>query len=829
MKETFRQSSSIASSYAVAWDQYDSTTQSYNLELQLIDINSDGSFSPTSLLSPAITGLSGTGGTSVMVADTDLPAWDFKAGGGAYVLAIAEADSAANETLNLSGTYDAIRFQGYTISSGEVSTDTTGFTLLPDLAAYTADTDVSNEITQPIIASLSPYPGQAAEALQFTESGDNGNDYFVVWNETITSSGSPIGDQVEIAAIKPGGGSVTVEARAEIKIADGDAQNVRIGEFTDPNNSAQDDVVVVYGDDTGTHILEFAVINTGATVNQIADITDPTTQTFDNLTILGNGLIAITYDDLIDSSTGETSQYDFKLFDLAQQGLDNPTLSSTEANYIAGTQLNDTVTGVSGVNNLYYFVGLATTGDIAPADTFTGGASGTGWNIAIFPDARSDYTITTENGSGPPVITNIISNGDDPLHAGSLAVSNVQILAFDPVNDPTPRSNVIDVTGGTYVILGEEFAPLTIQAGATAELDITASGASTSPENVTFAEATGTLVLDQPNDFTGTISGISGSGDVLDLLGYNSSTIVTPGAYSGGDTTLTVSDSGHTTFSITLVGNYSDTAWLAATDASNTGVDIYDPPASAATIIAGGNLDITSASNETVTFTGGTGALVLNDPEGFTGQIVGFTGTAPDAAHSDTVDLVGIDYNSSQFTDTYNSSTSLLTVTDGTNTASITFDDFNATLDFASDDDGGTLITDPPAANSSGATSSGDTSGAPADWGMKFDDDKIALVSGQPQDQSGGADAGGADGQKALLVALYSGDDNFVFHHDLGAENVSLKPHEDAGELANHPDAQLAHQLAALITPDPHTEAMFDLIQNDIQIHHSAQAGHLLH
>ena len=44
----------------------------------------------------------------------------------------------------------------------------------------------------------------------------------------------------------------------------------------------------------------------------------------------------------------------------------------------------------------------------------------------------------------------------------------------------------------------------------------------------------------------------------------------------------------------------------------------------------------------------------------------------------------------------YNSSTGLLSVTDGSHTAGFTFDNFNATLDFASDGNGGTLITDPP-------------------------------------------------------------------------------------------------------------------------------------
>ena len=92
-----------------------------------------------------------------------------------------------------------------------------------------------------------------------------------------------------------------------------------------------------------------------------------------------------------------------------------------------------------------------------------------------------------------------------------------------------------------------------------------------------------------------------------------------------------------------------------------------------------------------------TGSLVLDSPSTFTGKISGFTGTAPDAAHSDTIDLAGIDYSSAHFSESYNASTGVLSVTDGSHSASLTFVDFNGTLDFASDGNGGTLITDPPA------------------------------------------------------------------------------------------------------------------------------------
>jgi hypothetical protein len=61
------------------------------------------------------------------------------------------------------------------------------------------------------------------------------------------------------------------------------------------------------------------------------------------------------------------------------------------------------------------------------------------------------------------------------------------------------------------------------------------------------------------------------------------------------------------------------------------------------------------------------------------------------------IDLVGINYDSSAFSEAYNASNDLLTVTDVTHAASFTFDNFNGTLSFASDGHGGTLITDPPA------------------------------------------------------------------------------------------------------------------------------------
>src|SRR5262249_52014839 len=91
------------------------------------------------------------------------------------------------------------------------------------------------------------------------------------------------------------------------------------------------------------------------------------------------------------------------------------------------------------------------------------------------------------------------------------------------------------------------------------------------------------------------------------------------------------------------------------------------------------------------------GELVLANASAFSGQIIGFGGTAPDAAHSDAIDVCGMDYGSCTFSQVHNGSTDLLTVSDGSTIANLTFDNFNGALSFAADGHGGTLVTDPPA------------------------------------------------------------------------------------------------------------------------------------
>ena len=161
---------------------------------------------------------------------------------------------------------------------------------------------------------------------------------------------------------------------------------------------------------------------------------------------------------------------------------------------------------------------------------------------------------------------------------------------------------------------------------------------------------------------------------------------------------ITSNDTGSTNISSAdQLLSINDAGTIVGTSPTQGGFEVN--PAPVDTIDNGGTLYVAQPSNDTVKFAGNTGTLVLDDLTDFHGQIQNFTGTAPDAAHSDVIDLAGVNFNSASFSESYNISTGVLTVSDGTDTGSLSFANFNGTFKFASDGHGGTDIFDPPAAN----------------------------------------------------------------------------------------------------------------------------------
>ena len=111
---------------------------------------------------------------------------------------------------------------------------------------------------------------------------------------------------------------------------------------------------------------------------------------------------------------------------------------------------------------------------------------------------------------------------------------------------------------------------VTVGAGATVELSHSYSG------TISFAGATGTLIIDHASSFGGTISGQLAIGDVIDLADIEFGSNLTI-AYSGNNSpgTLTVSDGAHTA-NIALTGNYSLANFTASSD-GHGGTSVVDP------------------------------------------------------------------------------------------------------------------------------------------------------------------------------------------------------------------------------------------------------------
>ena len=582
-----------------------------------------------------------------------------------YGTAIAEINGVTGIDANAPSNSDFIQFQAYravAVGNNAAGADLgPSFQITPNISAYgSGATDAIDEETG------SGNHTASSLALQFAPNSGASSGYSLAWNEVVTDSSGGTHDQVEFAIYNAVSGLANHLETQQVFQTDGNAQNVRL---TTTNINGANVAILSYGDNTGTHVIEFnsgsasvtgsilgstltvtgvsagslavgdVVIGTGIAANttiaalgsgtggtgtytlsaslgtvnsegitiaggggnQIASFVDPSTTTFGQLVLMGDGRIALTYDNTL--ADGVTTQYKTDIYDLRTAGLNindtnsfTGTISGTtltvsgvsnggiaigdavtgvgvapgttiaafgngsggngtytlsgslqtvaseamnfndgKDKYVAGTQFSDTFVGENNVNNSYYYVGANTTAGTGPTDSFTGGG-GTAWNVAIMPDAPSNYTINTNNG-----VTTLVNIGD-PAHAGTLNLTNVQAVAFAPTVDPSGNPGTLTATGGGLLVLGplpNGSEPVTIDSGSILGLQTPEAG------TVTFA-GSGTLILDNPASFTGQIAGLE-VGDTIDLAGTQAQSTT----ISGSTLTVTETNGGPTlTFNV---------------------------------------------------------------------------------------------------------------------------------------------------------------------------------------------------------------------------------------------------------------------------------------
>ena len=244
-------------------------------------------------------------------------------------------------------------------------------------------------------------------------------------------------------------------------------------------------------------------------------------------------------------------------------------------------------------------------------------------------------------------------------------------------------------------------------------------------------------------------------------------------------------------------------------EASNGGTLLVDDAVTGggSALVAGGVVHFEQTANiSEITFNNGGdtptyGEVIFDSPNGLNATVNGFAGTAPDLADSDGIDLAGVWTTVDPLTSS--GGNLVVELTNGSQVATLTFDDFTGTLNIGSDGSGGTLITDPPAASHPSPTDGG---GATTNVALNWVNDQIDVTPAQVETQS----AGGS------VTYGGPGNDNFVFQPGIGADTIAnFNPRVDTIELDHFANIQNVQQLAALIGTDAHGDAVIELGHND--------------
>ena len=260
-------------------------------------------------------------------------------------------------------------------------------------------------------------------------------------------------------------------------------------------------------------------------------------------------------------------------------------------------------------------------------------------NVAKFSDIQ-----LVNDANGNAVIT--LGSGETiTLHGTNAASLTAGNFLFDQTPVVENHGNMTIGDGAVLPLTGtiDNTGTIALNAsGDQTELQIVGDGAtlqgggqlvlSDSSANVIVGATSTTTLTNVDNTISG--AGQIGLGDGnLTLVNGAHGTI---DANAAGGTLIV--DTGHTVTNAGLL------------EASNGGTllieDAVNGSGSGCAVINGGTLDFGASSNVNVTFNNGAGTatygeLVLGNPENFCGQISGFTGTGPDAAHSDSIDLNG--------------------------------------------------------------------------------------------------------------------------------------------------------------------------------------------
>jgi hypothetical protein len=383
--------------------------------------------------------------------------------------------------------------------------------------------------------------------------------------------------------------------------------------------------------------------------------------------------------------------------------------------------------------------------------------------------------------------TMLMLDDDSAISGGSLSIGKAGLLDVETGADGHGHGATLDavtVTDGGSIEVGEfsTDAILTVEDGTT----ISGGGTMSINAGSTLDVVNGTTTI----DLSGTITNTG----VLE-------------ASSGG--------------TLIIASNINNASGQLEATSGGT-LEIQSEISGGSATIQGGTLHFDEESTVNVTFDNshGYGKLVIGDADGdvdtFSGHIVGFSGTAPDASHSDVVELD--DFAETRYSVQVKNGNEILTLSGAHgDVTTLTFDDFSGNLVVTSSG-GKTFVYDPPVA------------GAAAD------------TSSQPPAASTASDHASSattfqNGSSKIAASPALGVDSFVFHPNLGSDNIHTS---DAHATVFGPsNVQNSAQLSGPATSAPELvhQIMFDPANHDVadisatvsQFHHIVSNAALLH
>ncbi len=785
-------------------------------------------------------------------------------------LTVSDAFSGPSITIQLAGSYVASNFvlskdvngdAEVTFTAGEAHEAPTLW-----LGGSTATVSEDGRVTLPSITAL---PVDSDDRLTVTIAGlptgatitDDGT---IFSGSSITLTEAAVGTTFNLNDLTLNDGTNTESFTLTVT-----ANNTTPGEAA---SSASQTIAVTVNDGAGPAGVAGSAINL-ALANPSAADGEPVAVTVTGVpsgwqlnegTNLGNGTWTIETDDLSALTVLTTAGYAGAMVLSVSESWTNAagstggvTIADNVEAYAPGAPIfalsaNDTLTGAGG-NNEFVFAQPIGNDTIYNFNVATDKIDLMGFaNIASFSDTQPNIA---EDSNGDAVIT--IGAGETITLHGINAAS---LTAADFVFNQTP---VVE-NDGNMVVGDGAMLPLGGTINNTGTIALNSSGDATDLQiisdgitlqgggQLTLSDSDANIIFaTSPSTLTNVNNTISGTGQIGigdgNLMLVNEAHGTIDADVAGGTLTLETGNA------ITNDG---------ILEATNGGtLQIEDPVnGSGSAIITSGTLVFDAQSNMNVTFNNGTGTptygeLVLDDPSSFSGQISGFSGTAPDTAHSDVIDLRGFNDATTTFSESGSNGNLVLTTTDGSNIATLVFDNFDGTLSFSSDGDGGTLVTDPPAtapANAEGAISipggsSTDTysenvkeegssyvgtfsieaptkgdGGVSVAFEFSLGSDQINLAPEETLTQCYDVNVTDAQNPAAnvsqtVLVSIGGpGNDNFVFQPGVGADTiVNFNPQQDAIELDNFANAQSVQELQSLIVTDAHGNAVIDLGHSD--------------